>query len=138
MTDELTMMLDHVSLSVANMKQAKGFYQSLLSTIGLEVVGEVSSEQSDSVAFIGFGIGRKGQLWIAEAGSQTPSAHICFRTSSRKKVRDFHTAGLANGGTDNGAPGIREIYHPQYYAAFIRDPEGHNVEAVTFAPEDQD
>jgi catechol 2,3-dioxygenase-like lactoylglutathione lyase family enzyme len=101
----------------------------------MEMVGEVTAAQSGSVAYAGFGIGRKGQLWIAADGPQTPSAHICFRAPFRQAVRDFHAAGLANGGTDNGAPGIREIYHPDYYAAFVRDPEGHNIEAVTFEPE---
>ncbi|WP_420410020.1 VOC family protein [Hoeflea sp.] len=136
MTAELTMMLDHVSLSVADMEKAKRFYAAVLATLGMEMVGEVTAEQSGSVRYAGFGIGRKGQLWIAEDGQQTPSAHICFRASSRQAVRDFHAAGLANGGTDNGAPGVREIYHPEYYAAFVRDPEGHNIEAVTFEPED--
>jgi catechol 2,3-dioxygenase-like lactoylglutathione lyase family enzyme len=134
-TAELKMMLDHVSLSVADMERAKRFYSAVLATLGMEMVGEVTAAQSGSVAYAGFGIGRKGQLWIAEDGPQTPSAHICFRAPSRQAVRDFHAAGLANGGTDNGAPGIREIYHPEYYAAFVRDPEGHNIEAVTFEPE---
>ena len=138
LTDELTMMLDHVSLSVADLGKSRQFYQALLSAIGLEIVGEVTAEQSGSIAFVGFGIGRKGQLWIAEADRQTPPAHICFRTDSRRSVRDFHAAGLASGGTDNGPPGIREIYHPEYYAAFVRDPEGHNIEAVTFALEESD
>lgn len=135
MTAELKMMLDHVSLSVADMERAKRFYSAVLVTLGMEMVGEVTAAQSGSVAYAGFGIGRKGQLWIAEDGPQTPSGHICFRAPSRQAVRDFHAAGLANGGTDNGAPGIREIYHPDYYAAFVRDPEGHNIEAVTFEPE---
>ncbi|MCC0036435.1 MAG: VOC family protein [Hoeflea sp.] len=130
-------MLDHVSLSVADMANARKFYSAVLSAIGMEVVGEVSAEQSGSVAYCGYGIGRKGQLWLAENGQQTPVSHICFRTASRKAVRAFHTAGLANGGTDNGAPGIREIYHPEYYAAFVTDPEGHNIEAVCFEPEDE-
>ncbi|MEQ8479405.1 MAG: VOC family protein [Hoeflea sp.] len=136
MTAELTMMLDHVSLSVADMEQAKRFYSAILATLGMEMVGEVTAAQSGSVAYAGFGIGRKGQLWIAEGGPQTPSAHICFRAASRQAVRDFHAAGLANGGSDNGPSGIREIYHPEYYAAFVRDPEAHNIEAVTFEPED--
>lgn len=138
MTDELTLMLDHVSLSVADIERAKAFYTALLAPIGMEMVGEVTAEQSGSVAFVGFGIGRKGQLWIAGRGRQTPPTHICFRATSRAAVRAFYEAGLAAGGTDNGPPGMREIYHPRYYAAFVRDPEGHNIEAVTFTPEDGD
>lgn len=136
MTTELNMMIDHVSLSVADMDRAKRFYASLLAEIGMELVGEVTAEQTGSVAHVGFGIGRKGQFWLSGDGPQTPHAHICFRAASRNAVRAFHAAGLAHGGTDNGAPGIREIYHPEYYAAFVTDPEGHNIEAVCFEPED--
>jgi len=137
MTTELKMMLDHVSLSVVDLERAKRFYAAILAELDMELVGEVSAEQTGSVAHAGFGIGRKGQLWLSGHGPQTPHAHICFRAGSRKVVRAFHAAGLANGGTDNGAPGIREIYHPEYYAAFVTDPEGHNIEAVCFEPEDE-
>ncbi|MCP4381969.1 MAG: VOC family protein [Hyphomicrobiales bacterium] len=129
-------MIDHVSLSVEDLDSAKAFYQALLAPIGMELIAEVTAAQSGSVAFAGFGIGRKGQLWLAARGRQTPATHICFRTPSRALVRAFYDAGLAAGGVDNGSPGIREIYHPAYYAAFVLDPEGHNIEAVTFAPED--
>jgi catechol 2,3-dioxygenase-like lactoylglutathione lyase family enzyme len=135
MTTELNMMMDHVSLSVVDLDRAKRFYAAILSELGMELVGEVTAEQSGSVAHAGFGIGRKGQLWLSGDGPQTPSAHICFRAGSRQAVRDFYAAGLANGGSDNGAPGIRAIYHPEYYAAFVTDPEGHNIEAVCFEPE---
>ena len=136
MTDELALALDHITLSVADLNGAKDFYQAALAPLGLGVVGQVSAEQSGSIAFVGFGIGRKGQLWIAQKGRQTPESHICFRAPSRAAVRVFHEKGLANGGGDNGAPGIREIYHPAYYAAFVKDPEGHNIEAVCFELED--
>jgi catechol 2,3-dioxygenase-like lactoylglutathione lyase family enzyme len=135
MTTELKMMLDHVSLSVADLDRAKRFYAAILSELGMELVGEVTAEQSGSVAHAGFGIGRKGQLWLSCDGPQTPHAHICLRAETRRAVRAFHAAGLANGGSDNGAPGIRAIYHPVYYAAFVTDPEGHNIEAVCFEPE---
>ena len=137
MTNELKMTLDHISLSVADLGRAKRFYAAALAGIGMELVGEVTAEQTGSTAHAGFGIGRKGHFWLAEAGQQTPPSHICFRADSRQAVRAFHKAGLAHGGTDNGAPGIREIYHPEYYAAFIKDPEGHNIEAVCFEPEDE-
>ena len=136
MTDELTPRIDHVSLSVADLPKAKAFYEAALAPLGLGVVGEVTAEQSGSVAFVGFGVGRKGQLWIAEKGPQSPATHICFRADRRTDVRAFYEAALAAGGTDNGPPGIREFYHPDYYGAFVLDPEGHNIEAVTFAPEE--
>jgi catechol 2,3-dioxygenase-like lactoylglutathione lyase family enzyme len=135
-TDELTLRLDHITLSVADLDKAKAFDRPALAALGLEMVGEVTAEQSGSVAFAGFSVGRKGQLWIAEKGRQTPETHICFRALARADVRAFHAAGLAADGTDNGGPGIREVYHPAYYAAFVIDPEGHNIEAVCFEPED--
>ncbi|WP_421852149.1 VOC family protein [Oricola sp.] len=135
MSDELELSIDHITLSVADFGRAKAFYSALLRPVGLEIVAEVTAEQSGSVPFAGFGRGRKGNLWIAEDGPQSPATHICFRAPSRAAVRAFYEAGLANGGTDNGGPGIREIYHPAYYAAFVLDPEGHNIEAVCFEPE---
>jgi len=135
MTNELDLVLDHVTLSVADLDATKAFYGALLAPLGVNLVGEVSAEQSGTVAFSGFGVGRKGQLWIAETGRQTPETHICFRARSRADVRAFHSAGVAAGGKNNGAPGIRENYHPAYYAAFVIDPEGHNIEAVCFEPE---
>lgn len=137
MSDELRLTIDHVTLSVADLEAAKRFYRKALAPIGLDLVAEVSAEQSGTVAFAGFGIGRKGTLWISEKGRQTPSAHICFRAQSREAVRAFHKAALKADGTDNGAPGIREVYHRAYYAAFVLDPEGHNIEAVCFEPENE-
>ena len=135
MDDELALTLDHVSLSVADLPRATAFYRALLAPLGLTLVGEYGAEQTGTVACAGFGRGRKGSLWLAASGLQTPQAHICLRAASRAEVPAFHAEGLAHGGRDNGAPGVRERYHPAYYAAFVLDPEGHNLEAVTFAPE---
>ncbi len=132
--DELALSLDHISLSVADLRRATNFYTPLLAPLGLKLIAEVSAEQSGSVAYAGFGLGRKGTLWLAASGKQTPQAHVCFRARCREDVRAFHSAGLAAGGSDNGPPGIREIYHEAYYAAFVLDPEGHNIEAVCFEP----
>lgn len=135
MSDELTPRLDHVSLSVEDLDRGVAFYTPLLEALGLERVAELGPEVAGSVSCAGFGVGRKSQLWLAETGRQSPRAHLCFRARSRAEVRAFHAAGLAAGGTDNGAPGVRELYHPAYYAAFVLDPEGHNIEAVCFEPE---
>ena len=132
---ELKLIIDHTVLSVEDISRAKEFYSKALAPLGIEQVGEVSAEMSGSVAFVGFGFGRKGSLWIAEKGRQTPATHICFRAPSRDAVRSFYEAALAEGGHDNGAPGIRPEYHPEYYAAFVLDPEGHNIEAVCFNDE---
>lgn len=133
--NELQLTIDHISLSVSDLARAKAFFTQALAPLGLGLINEFTAEQSGSVAFAGFGLGRKGTLWLAESGQQTPATHICFRATSRAEVRAFHAAGLAAGGTDHGAPGIREMYHPAYYAAFVLDPEGHNIEAVCFEPE---
>jgi catechol 2,3-dioxygenase-like lactoylglutathione lyase family enzyme len=132
---ELNLTIDHISLSVENLVRAKNFYSRALAPLGLEIVGEVTAEQSGSVGFVGFGIGRKGSLWVAHKGRQVPSAHICFRAPTRAAVRDFHTAALEAGGKDNGSPGVRPEYHQAYYAAFVLSPEGHNIEALCFEEE---
>jgi len=132
---ELNLTIDHITLSVENLRRARDFYSKALSPIGLELVAEVSAKQSGAVAMLGFGIGRKGSFWVAESGRQTPSAHVCFRASSRAAVRAFHKAALEAGAEDNGGPGTRPEYHPAYYAAFVLSPEGHNIEAVCFEDE---
>ena len=132
---ELKLSIDHVSLSVEDIGRAKKFYSKALAPLGMEVVGEVTAEQSGSVGFVGFGIGRKGSLWVAHNGRQTPPAHICFRAPGRAAVRNFHAAALGAGAKDNGGPGVRPEYHDAYYAAFVLSPEGHNIEAVCFDDE---
>jgi catechol 2,3-dioxygenase-like lactoylglutathione lyase family enzyme len=133
--EELNLTIDHVTLSVADLDRAKAFYAAALGPLDLALVGEVSAEMSGDVAFAGFGIGRKGALWLAARGQQMPPTHICFRARSRSAVRDFYEAALAAGGMDNGPPGARTSYHEAYYAAFVLDPDGNNIEAVCFEPE---
>ena len=74
-------------------------------------------------------------FWLARAGRTTPHLHIAFRAEERAQVDAFYAAAMAAGGRDNGGPGLRELYHPSYYAAFVLDPEGHNIEAVCHKPE---
>jgi len=83
----------------------------------------------------GFGADGKPDFWI-QGGKQTvPRIHVAFRSDNRAKVRAFHAAALTAGGKDNGPPGIREIYHPNYYGAFVIDLDGHNIEVVCHGPE---
>ncbi|MEO0325796.1 MAG: VOC family protein [Myxococcota bacterium] len=131
---ELELAIDHISLSVDDLPRAKAFYEAVLPAVGLELSQELSAEIA-GVDCLAFGRGRKGSFWLVATGTQSPKLHVAFRAPSRAAVRAFHEAALAAGGTDNGAPGIREIYHPAYYAAFALDPEGHNIEAVCFEPE---
>ena len=79
---------------------------------------------------VGFGKENKATFWFGPNDDPSQKIHIAFVADSRAQVDEFYKAALAAGGKDNGAPGIREIYHPDYYAAFVLDPDGHNIEAV--------
>lgn len=120
------MILDHLTLPVADYARSKQFYLRALAPLEIGIVvdfGEVA----------GFGRDGKGELWLA-GGQAHPPMHIAFAARTRAEVDAFHAAALAAGATDNGAPGIRAVYHPHYYAAFVIAPEGHNIEAVCHVP----
>jgi catechol 2,3-dioxygenase-like lactoylglutathione lyase family enzyme len=134
-------MIDHLSLPVSDYARSRGFYDKALGTLGYKVQMEVT----DSPDYIGAGYGpaesRKPDFWIG-AGRGVTSApvspvgqHIAFKATNRAAVDAFHAAALAAGGRDNGTPGLRPHYHPNYYAAFILDPDGHRLEAVCHRPE---
>lgn len=116
-------MIDHVSLSVTDAAKAQAFYAKALAPLGYKLVSEYAG---------GFGIGAAAgsTIWAAQGPAQKPIAHLAFRAKDRKAVDAFHKAALAAGGRDNGKPGLREDYSPAYYAAFVLDPDGNNVEAV--------
>lgn len=116
-------MLDHISLSVSDATKAQAFYTKALAPLGYKLVSEYAG---------GFGIGSEGgsTIWASEGPAQKPITHLAFRSKDRKQVDAFHKASLAAGGRDNGKPGLRESYSPTYYAAFVLDPDGNNVEAV--------
>jgi catechol 2,3-dioxygenase-like lactoylglutathione lyase family enzyme len=97
------------------------------------LVMEVQQDENDSPA-AGFGVGGKPDLWIGGEGGLQRPIHIAIAAPNRTAVDAFHRAALAAGGKDNGAPGLRPHYHPNYYAAFVLDPDGHNIEAVSHAP----
>ncbi len=123
-------LLDHVSITVRDIASARPFYQAVLAALG----AGVAYERADAV---GFGArNRAGDdahtyvtVFASSAATADPRRHWCFKAPSAAAVRAFHAAGLAAGGRDAGAPGPRD-YHPQYYAAFLLDPEGNKVEAV--------
>jgi len=120
-------MFDHFGLAVSDLKKSDAFYQAALKPLGLERVrhGE---------GFSAYGNRLQYGLWLRQGGPVRPPLHIAFRAASRALVDAFHAAALQAGGRDNGAPGMRPQYHPNYYGAFILDPDGHNVEAVCHAP----
>jgi catechol 2,3-dioxygenase-like lactoylglutathione lyase family enzyme len=115
-------MIDHIGIPVADLDASVAFYTRALAPLGYELV--MRWEQ-----FAGFGVAGKPDFWIG-LGKPTDKIHVAFRARGRAEVRAFHAAALAAGGTDNGPPGLRAVYHPDYYGAFIHDPDGHNVEAV--------
>jgi catechol 2,3-dioxygenase-like lactoylglutathione lyase family enzyme len=122
--------LDHVLLDVADFDRSRAFYEMALAPLGVEVV----SEPAPGMA----GLGEDGKpfFWLMQRGKPTTqNVHICFGAPDRDAVDTFHAAGLGAGGTDNGAPGLRS-FHASYYAAFVLDPDGNNIEAVCHIPVD--
>ncbi|MDP3660479.1 VOC family protein [Phenylobacterium sp.] len=120
-------MLDHVGLNVTDLERAQAFYDAALAPLGLSVLRTVTTPD---VSLRGYGEGMKPFFWLHQGGESTLGAHVAFAAPDRATVDAFHAAALAAGGRDNGAPGLRPHYHPNYYGAFVRDPDGHNVEAV--------
>lgn len=120
-------LIDHIQLVVADLERSKRFYAAVLEALGLSLGGE------------GPGFFWADELFIstadspAAAGELTGRVHLAFQADDRAAVEAFHRAGVAAGGTDHGAPGERP-YHPGYYAAFVRDPDGNNIEAVYHGP----
>jgi catechol 2,3-dioxygenase-like lactoylglutathione lyase family enzyme len=121
-------MLDHIGLDVSDIKKAKEFFLAALKPLGYELFMEWEK-------WVGLAVAGKPDFWLKEGKHTTPPIHIAFRADNRKLVDEFYKAAIAAGGEDNGAPGIREVYHPNYYGAFVLGPDGHNIEAVCHAPE---
>ncbi|MDD9942227.1 MAG: VOC family protein [Myxococcales bacterium] len=129
-------MIDHITVLVRNYDASKAFYLAALRPLGYELVMEFTREQIPDLPFErsgGFGAGGKPDLWLRPAESVAPT-HIAFASPDRATVDAFHTAALGAGGTDHGAPGLRPQYHPNYYGAFVLDPDGYNVEVVCHTP----
>jgi catechol 2,3-dioxygenase-like lactoylglutathione lyase family enzyme len=126
-------LLHHVSFGVSDLQAMAAFYDAVLAPLGQVRVW-------DGPRSVGYGLPGQGDkllLNLREDGVHPPGAgfHLAFGADSREAVDRFHAAALAHGGTDNGAPGLREHYGAHYYAAFVIDPEGCRIEAVINAPE---
>lgn len=128
-------MIDHLGFAVSDIERAKAFYVKALAPLGIEILIEVTPEQSGGDAHIGFGANRKPFFWIGGGKAVEGPVHIAFDAPNRATVDAFYQAALKAGGRDNGAPGIRAHYHPNYYGAFVFDLDGHNIEAVCHLPE---
>jgi len=122
------MILDHIGLAVRDFAKSATFFRRALAPLGIQTVLE-----GEGWAMLGKD-GRP-EFWIGVHGIPPGPIHIAFAAENREQVRAFHRAALAAGGRDNGAPGIRAKYHPDYYGAFAFDPDGHNIEAVCHRPE---
>ena len=128
-------MLDHVGIPVSDYARSLAFYAQALAPLGIGLVMEVAPELTGNGSAAGFGHEGKPYFWFGDDGAPGQRTHVAFATDSRAKVDAFHAAALAAGGRDNGAPGLRPHYHPDYYGAFVLDPDGHNIEAVCHLPE---
>lgn len=128
-------MLDHVGLAVSDLARSRLFYEACLRPLGIGLLMEVSPEQTGNASGLGFGADGKPFFWIGDRSPPSPGVHVAFVAPSRAVVDAFHAVALAAGGRDNGAPGLRPHYHPNYYGAFVLDPDGNNVEAVCHKPE---
>ena len=127
-------MIDHTGLHVKDPTKSRAFYDAALATIGYAVLRTVPAEYTGGKVVLGYGVAPKPDFWVAEGDPETPRMHIAFRAKTRAEVDAFYQAAMAAGGRDNGPPGIRAHYHPNYYGAFVLDPDGHNVEAVCHDP----
>ena len=125
-------MFDHVSIGVADLARAKRFYDAALGPLGYRCLRQTANE-------LGYG-GDAVALWIGAAPHPVPpddqsNLHFCFAAPTRDSVVAFHQAALQAGGRDNGEPGLRETYDPNYYAAFVIDPDGYRIEAYHGGPQ---
>jgi catechol 2,3-dioxygenase-like lactoylglutathione lyase family enzyme len=123
-------MLDHLGLAVADFERSKAFYERALAPLGISVL----MEPAPGIAGFGEQHDQKPYFWIGTRDSPQRGVHVAFGVDSRDLVDAFHAAALEAGGSDNGGPGVREIYHPNYYGAYVLDPDGNNVEACCHYP----
>ncbi len=117
------MIIDHVGLRVSDFEKSKAFYSRSLAPLGILLLFEEDGN-------VGFGEGEKAPFWIGPHAEPSVKTHIAFKAETRRQVDRFYREAIAAGGIDNGPPGVRQEYHPDYYAAFVIDPDGNNIEAV--------
>jgi catechol 2,3-dioxygenase-like lactoylglutathione lyase family enzyme len=128
-------MLDHVSLGVTNVDRSRHFYDAVLRPLGLVRIVDFGENRGSDYGAAPGSLGVEFTI-TKEAEVMTPilGAHLCFRAPDRAAVDAFYVAAIASGGRDDGRPGLRPHYHPDYYCAFVLDPDGHRIEAVCHAP----
>jgi catechol 2,3-dioxygenase-like lactoylglutathione lyase family enzyme len=122
------MTIDHIMLSVSDYEKSKFFYSKALSPLNI-------TQAMEFEGWSAFGKEGRPVFWFGVGKQPQHPMHIAFTADNRKQVDEFYQAALEAGGKDNGEPGLREQYHPNYYGAFVIDPDGHNIEAVCHTPE---
>ena len=127
-------MLDHIGFPVFDLKRSIDFYSATFAPLGITLVMEVTKEMTGGYEGAGFGSNGKPYFWIGNGEPLKGRLHVAFTAKDHMSVDAFYKAALKAGGKDNGPPGIRAHYHPNYYGAFVLDPDGHNIEAVCHAP----
>jgi catechol 2,3-dioxygenase-like lactoylglutathione lyase family enzyme len=128
-------MIDHVGFAVSDIERSRIFYSAALAPLGISLLVEIAPGQNPSGGrALGFGKGDDPFFWVGDNERVGQGTHVAFRVGDRALVDAFHLAALAAGGTDHGKPGLRPHYHPNYYAAFVLDPDGFNIEAVCHTP----
>lgn len=125
--------IDHLGITVTDYEGAKAFYLAALKPLGVGL--EMEFPGHDGGMHCGIGLKGKPFFWLTGGDKTEPHIHLALVAPNRAAVHAFYEAAMAAGGTDNGPPGPRPHYHPGYYAAFVLDPDGHNIEVVTHKPE---
>lgn len=128
-------MIDHLAIDVSDLKKSGDFYDRALEPLGYKKLMN-APEEFEGRLTLGWGDSAETDLYIGEGSRIEPRLHIAFRAANRKVVDEFYKAALAAGGKHNGKPGLRPKYHENYYAAYVLDPDGHNIEAVCHDPAD--
>lgn len=125
-------MLDHILFGIKDFEKSKEFYLKALQPIGYSLVMEVDHHEGK---YVGFGKDGKPYFWISSKSPAVTGLHAAFTVDKRETVNLFYESAMEAGGKDNGKPGIRAHYHPNYYGAFVFDLDGNNIEAVCHKPE---
>ena len=123
-------MIAHVGIRVSDIERSKKFYSEALKPIGYELLREYGVTPNRPGASVCFGEPPRADFWLYQGIPSEVTTHIAFQVGKRARVDAFYQAAMAAGGRDNGKPGIRPQYNPNYYGAFVLDPDGYNIEAV--------
>lgn len=126
-------MIDHITFGISDFDRSTAFYDAALAPLAITRCVTLPPSETDGIRVTGYGTAQPF-FWLAEERALSGLLHVAFRATSQAQVAAFYTTALDAGGTDNGAPGLRPQYHSGYFAAFVQDPDGHNIEAVWHAP----